>query len=183
VKSSQENVVISMKTILYAIILSALILGFPQAAHADYEDGDTVPASVVAPLMAWVEAHTGVRAPGLPHVIASHKRLMNIVSRMRTAGRAQALYINGIVIVDSDSFDPEDTTSTSVLLHELVHYAQSFEHKASWQCAQSKEVEAYSLQNQWLEERNEGPFVNASWIARVSACPTPSSSVVLAQAD
>ena len=33
-----------------------------------------------------------------------------------------------------------------------------------------EEVEAFTLQNQWLAERDHGAFVNASWIERVSLC-------------
>ncbi|MFA6279335.1 MAG: DUF6647 family protein [Bdellovibrionales bacterium] len=173
-----------MKTFLYIIFVLALLVGFPQTVRADYEDGDIVPAAVIAPLMAWVEAQTGVRVPVLPRVVASRTRLTEIVSHMgRLAGRAKALYIGGQVVLDHRYFDPEDSTQMSLLVHELVHYAQSFKHSAAWSCAQSKEVEAYTLQNKWLEDQGHSPFVRASWISRMAACPATTSAVAVAQAD
>ncbi|MDD3182630.1 MAG: hypothetical protein PHD48_07510 [Alphaproteobacteria bacterium] len=173
-----------MKIIILLALVSALSLGFSQQAKADYEDGDIIPASVIAPLMSWVEAQTGVRVPTLPRVVASHSRLSEIVSRMgRISGRARALYIGGSVILDDRSFDVEDDTQVSLLVHELVHYAQSFKSRSAWACAQGKEVEAYTLQNQWLEARGHSPFVRASWINRMAACPASPSAVALASAD
>ena len=165
-----------MKKILLALIMMTLMGGFSSPARADYEDGDRIPQHVVAPLMAWVEAHTGVRVPAQPQVIASHDKLMKVVSRMgRIQGRARAVFVGGGVIVDSNSFDAEDTTQLSLLVHELVHYAQSMRRGGVWGCAQEKEVEAYQLQNKWLEEQGSSPYVSASWIARVSSCPTTSA--------
>jgi len=173
-----------MKALLILILVSALIVGFPQLAHADYEDGDTVPASVIAPLMAWVEAQTGVKVPALPNVVASHTRLSEIVSHMgRISGRARALYVGGMVVLDDRYFDSEDEAQISLLVHELVHYAQSYNRTTVWSCARAKEVEAYTLQNKWLEERGHSPFVQASWINRAAACPTTTSTVAMASAN
>lgn len=173
-----------MKALSIIILISGLVLGFPQTACADYEDGDVVPASVVAPLMAWVEAQVGVRVPVLPDVVASRSRLTEIVGRMgRIAGRAKALYIGGTVILDHRYFDPEDETQVSLLVHELVHYAQAYKRSVAWTCAQAKEVEAYTIQNKWLEDQGHSPFVNASWISRASACPATTSAVAMAAAD
>ncbi len=173
-----------MKTFLYTLFVLTLMVGFPQTVRADYEDGDVVPAAVIAPLMAWVEAQTGVRVPALPRVVASHSQLSEIVSHMgRLAGRAKALYIGGQVVLDHRSFDPEDSTQMSLLVHELVHYAQSYKRGAVWSCPQSKEVEAYTLQNKWLEERGHSPFVRASWISRMAACPATTSAVAVASME
>jgi len=173
-----------MKALLLMILVSALTAGFPQPVHADFEDGAVVPPAVIAPLMAWVEAQTGVRVPVLPKVVASHSRLSEIVSRMgRIAGRARALYTGGMVVLDDRYFDVEDETQVSLLVHELVHYAQSYNRTAVWTCAQAKEVEAYTLQNKWLEERGHSPYVQASWINRAAACPTTTSTVAMASAD
>ncbi len=168
-----------MKKIFYTFLFFAFLAGFPHAARADFEDGDRVPDSVVAPLMAWVEAQTGVKVPVLPRVVASRSQLTQIVSRMNgVAGRARALYVGGVVLLDHRMFDAEDSTQLSLLVHELVHYAQSFK-RGPWACAQAKEVEAYTLQNKWLEERGHSPFVTASWINRMAACPAPPTSVAL----
>ncbi len=173
-----------MKVILILTLVSLLSVVFPQQVRADYNDGDIVPAAVIAPLMAWVEMQVGVKVPALPRVVASHSRLSEVVSHMgRISGRARALYVGGMVILDDRSFDAEDDTQISLLLHELVHYAQSFKRQGNWACAQQKEVEAYTLQNQWLEERGHSPFVRTSWINRMAACPTSPSAVAVASAD
>jgi len=178
------NVVIEMKALLFIILISSLTMAFPTTAHADFEDGDVVPASVIAPLMSWVEAQTGIHTAVLPQVIVSHTRLSSIVSRMGPiAGRARALFTGGVVVLDDRSFDLEDETQISLLVHELVHYAQSFKHNGGWACPQAKEVEAYTLQNQWLEERGHSPFVRASWINRMASCPNTASAVAVASAD
>lgn len=170
-----------MKKTVLILVLTALLGTVTTPAHADYNDGDRVPQHIIAPLMAWVEAQTGVRVPVMPQVIASHDKLMAVVGRMgRIQGRARAVFVGGGVIVDSNSFDPEDVTQMSLLVHELVHYAQLMRRGGVWGCAQEKEVEAYTLQNKWLEEQGSSPYVNASWIARVSSCPT-TSAVALAQ--
>lgn len=173
-----------MKTVLNILLFAALIMSFPQTARADYEDGDRVPEAVIAPLMAWVEMQTGVKAPVLPAVVASHSKLTQVVSNMgRLAGRARALYTGGMVVLDHRYFDAEDSTQISLLVHELVHYAQSFKRMGTYACAQAKEVEAYNLQNKWLEEQGHSPFVTASWINRMAACPAGAGTVALAQAQ
>ena len=177
-------VVISMKMFLLILFVSTLLVVFPQSARADFEDGQAVPATVIAPLMAWVEAQVGVKVPALPQVITSKTRLADIVSRMgRSAARAKALYVSGFVVLDHRYFDTEDETEMSLLVHELVHYAQSFKRQSVWSCAQAKEVEAYTIQNKWLEDQGHSPFVRASWIDRMAACPTSTSSVAVARAD
>lgn len=173
-----------MKAFIIIALVSSILFAFPKKAYADFEDGATLPSTVVAPLMAWVEAQTGVRVPVLPQVVVSYDRLSDIVGRMgRIAGRARALYFGGTIILDSRYFELDDETQVSLLVHEMVHYAQSFKRNVSWTCAQSKEVEAYTIQNRWLEERDHAPFVRASWIARASTCPTTTSTMAMAAAD
>jgi hypothetical protein len=181
-KSSHIQVVILMKKVILLIVLAALIALFPTSARAEYEEGQLVEQQVIAPLMAWVEAHTGVRVPSLPVVEANRSKLISIVSHMgRVQGRARALYIGGRVVLDHYYFDAEDSTQLSLLVHELVHYAQSLRPRSSWACPQEKEIEAYNLQNKWLEEHGHAPIVSASWINRVSACPASRTVVALAQ--
>ncbi|MDD2324653.1 MAG: hypothetical protein PHW63_01375 [Alphaproteobacteria bacterium] len=174
-----------MKKILTALLILAFCLGFAQRALAeDYEDGDRLPASVIQPLMSWVELHTGVRVPYMPQVIASQSILADIVGRKgRIMGRARALYVSGMVVLDHRYFDAEDTTQLSLLVHELVHYAQSYRPQTAWACPQEKEVEAYTLQNNWLEEQGHSPYVRASWIARMAACPAGQTETAVAMAE
>ena len=175
-----------MKYILLTLLIAFLFIAAPRKAEAqtDYRDGALISQDVIAPLMHWVEAQTGVHVPYLPKVVASRSQLIDVVSRMdRLPGRARALYTGGTVILDNQRFDSEDSTQLSLLVHELVHYAQSFRNQSIYPCAQAKEVEAYTLQNKWLEATGHRPFVRASWIERVSSCPTaPSQSFAVAAA-
>lgn len=172
-----------MKRLIFILILSLLLLALPGVARADFEDGQRVPDAVVAPLMAWVERQVGVKVPALPPVIASHTRLMEVVSHMGPiAGRARALYVGGMVLVDHRAFEADDDTQLSLLVHELVHYAQSFKRNTGWTCPQAKETEAYTLQNKWLDEHDHSPFVSASWIQRMASCPA-APAVTVARAD
>jgi len=167
------------KTLLVLFFLAFSVAFVPQACADDYEDGARLPASVILPLMRWVEMHTGVSVPYLPQVIASQSILSDIVGRKgRIAGRARALYVSGMVVLDHRYFDPEDSTQLSLLVHELVHYAQSYRNVSVWACPQEKEVEAYTLQNKWLEEQGHSPFVRASWIERMGTCPTAGDTAV-----
>ena len=170
-----------MKKIILLILLTGVMALFSRPAFAEYEDGDRIPQEIIAPLMAWVEAQTGVRVSMLPHVVASRSKLMYVVSKMgRISGRAKALYIGGTVILDHRYFDSEDSTQLSLLVHELVHYAQSFR-RTSWRCAQEKEMEAYTLQNRWLQEQGHASFVSVSWIKRMAMCPVDLARIASAR--
>jgi hypothetical protein len=76
--------------------------------------------------------------------------------------------VAGQVVMDSNSWDPEDETELSLLVHELVHYAQSYMHVA-WACGDSREAQAYTLQNKWLAEHDHAAFVSVSWVRRMSS--------------
>jgi len=159
----------------------ALLLDFPLPAQAEVEDGTHIDPAIIQPLMEWVENQLGVKVPALPQVIASRSGFDRILGRMeaRYAGRPQSAYIPGTVYMDNNVWDPEDSTQVSLLVHELVHHAQLYM-KKTWPCAKAKETQAYTLQNKWLEQHGHYPFVNASWIERVSSCPDPSATSLLA---
>lgn len=140
-----------------------------------------VPATVIAPLMAWVQKETGVRVPALPRVEANRTKLLRIAAHLTSErGHARALYTGGAIVLDHYMFDAEDSTQLSFLVHELVHYAQSFRTTPVGSCSKAKEFEAYTLQNKWLQEQGHAPIVTASWIDRMAACPAP-TTVALAQ--
>ncbi|MDX9690445.1 MAG: hypothetical protein EOM37_09205 [Proteobacteria bacterium] len=172
-----------MKALFKTLLIALMVLAFVRPAFADYNDGEEIPVQALLPLMAWVEAQTGVRVPAPPRVIASRTYLTAVVSRMgRIAGRARAVYVSGNIVLDNNSFDLEDSTQVSLLVHEMVHYAQSFRRTTVWSCPQEKEVEAYTLQNKWLEEQGHSPYVRASWIERMSSCDLRNGGTAVAAA-
>jgi len=174
--------VISMKKLSLSLLVLALLLGFAAPARAEVEDGTVIPAKVVAPLMAWVEAQTGTKVPALPQVIASRELFQQILGRMggKFAGRPRSVYVAGRVILDSEYWEEDDSTEQSLLVHELVHYAQSFM-TTGWSCPDAREGMAYTLQNKWLEEHDDSPFVNVAWVRRMSSCGDSSTAVAWAR--
>ena len=161
----------------------ALILDFPLPAQAEVEEETHIDPAIVAPLMVWVENELGVKVPVLPQVIASRDRFDRVLRRMGGgfAGRPQSAYVPGVVLMDNLTWDPEESTQLSLLVHELVHHAQMFMPNKTWACPQAKETQAYTLQNRWLEQKGHSPFVNVAWIARVSSCPERPAVSLLAQ--
>ena len=108
---------------------------------------------------------------------------MDVVGGMgRTAGRAKAVYVGGMVILDHRRFDAQDNGQLSFLVHELVHYAQSYDRTTNWACPQAKEEQAYNLQNRWLEQKGNHPYVRASWVKRMSSCANSNGGIALAMA-
>lgn len=175
--------VISVKSgFLKAIFLCILALAAGRV-EARVDDGTHIDANLVRNLMSWVESRTGTTVPVLPRVIASRSEFKKILVAMGRsfAGRPQSLYIPGTVYMNNLWWDAEDPVQLSLLVHELVHHAQLFMTETKWPCPDAREVMAYQLQNQWLEENGHSPFVRAAWIERVSACPGESNSLQLAQ--
>ncbi|MBI3419326.1 MAG: hypothetical protein HY053_04250 [Proteobacteria bacterium] len=120
--------------------------------------------------MAWVEAHTNVRVAYLPRVISSREAMVEkIGDPQRQSALARALYVPGEVVIDDQFWDPTDTRTISFLVHELVHHAQQYRGVA-YACNNTKEWEAYRLQNLWLAERGLPPVVDDSWIAQMARC-------------
>jgi hypothetical protein len=87
----------------------------------------------------------------------------------RQAALARALYVPGEVDIDDQFWDPTDVKAISFLVHELVHHAQLYRGIA-YACNNTKEWEAYKLQNLWLAEHGLPPVVDNSWIARMARC-------------
>ncbi len=176
-----------MKLYFRALALCALfVCAEPKIAQADVSDGTMLNTQTVMPLMRWVEAETGVKVPVLPTVIASHSRLWHMISMRRgvIAGQPQSVFAGSTIILNDRTWDPDDDVQVSLLVHELVHYAQSFMPKSRWGCSDQKEVMAYTLQNRWLEEHGHHAFATHAWIARVSQCEdAPDTMISMAQAQ
>ena len=165
------------------MILILLLVGFAPTVRAEVEEGTMVDPVLVGALMAWVEQHVGAKVPAPPQVIASRSVFRAALRGAggSFAGRPQSLYTAGRVVLDHLSWDPEESTQLSLLVHELVHHAQRAMPRSSWPCPDAREAQAYNLQNLWLEEQGHRPFVQAAWIERVSSCPDQNTGLFLAQ--
>ncbi len=158
-----------MKQRLLLSTFLSMAIAIPALA-AQVPDGTKLDPAFVRGLMNWVEQKTGVRAPNHPAVIASREKfaLVMKMNGVRYAD-ARAIYIPGMVILDNEAWAADEPKQVSLLLHELVHHVQLFA-KRKYPCAEAKEYEAYTLQNQWLEEQGEAPFASQSWIDAMSHC-------------
>lgn len=159
-----------------------LLLGLFAGPAEGWAAEARISPAFVAPLMAWVEREAGARVSGLPDVIASRERLEKIVFAQTDApvGRPRSLFTGNTVVLDDVAWEPEDDMQVSLLVHELVHYAQRFM-PASGVCRRANEKLAYALQNRWLEMRGHRPFARASWIERVSVCPDAGLTAAMAE--
>ena len=177
--------VIVVTRFLKGLILILLLVGLAAPVRASVEEGRSVDPALVGALMAWVEQHVGTKVPTLPQVIASHSEFRGLLRAAggSFAGRPQAIYAAGKVVVDHLNWDPEESTQLSLLVHELVHHAQRYLPRSTWSCPDAREAQAYNLQNLWLEEHGHQPFVRASWIARVSSCADQDDGLLLAQSS
>lgn len=117
---------------------------------------------LVASLMAWVALLSGApRPPTVPVVMqVPHAHLEELACGQPCP--ILGLYTYGDVVFLDDQLDPErDVYARSILLHELVHYAQqhSGKYDAMDTCQASvlREREAYYLQNEYLVRHGETP--------------------------
>lgn len=153
----------------FLILGFALFMGCASPARAE-----NLPPAFVAPLMAWVEAKTNVHVPQLPVVTVSRQQMIAMIGNPnRQSALARALYVPGQVVVDDSFWDPTDIQAISFVVHELVHHAQLYRGIA-YACNNTKEWEAYRLQNVYLAEHGLPPVVDDAWIARMARCDSSS---------
>jgi hypothetical protein len=147
-----------------------LLLVLPLPLSTLRAETGNVPPSFIVPLMNWVVAHTNVRVPTIPTVLVSREAMVEkIGDPYRQSALARALYVPGEVVIDDTFWDPSDVRAVSFLVHELVHHAQLYRGIA-YACNNTKEYEAYRLQNQYLAEHGEEPVVDEKWIATMARC-------------
>lgn len=160
----------------FIVAAAALIAIVPQA-KADVPDGTRIHGPLPQQLMAWVEGQLGFRVPAMPNIVASRDKF-DLVMNMAGVhfADAKSLYIPGTVVMDNESWDPEDPAQVGLLLHELVHHAQLFS-KRKYPCPDAREYEAYSLQNKWLTSQGYPPFASQAWIQQMSQCPSGGQGV------
>lgn len=134
-------------------------------------DDTTINKELVNRLMGWIEHETGYKASIQPIVVASREKFQQVMRlNGNLCGHGRALYIPGMVVLNNENgWEHNDRLEVSLLLHELVHHAQLFS-KREYPCKNSKEYEAYTLQNKWLAQQGERPFASQAWIKKMSDC-------------
>ena len=153
--------------VFLAIFFAAAVFDLP-LCRAD----EIVPTSHIQPLVEWVETRTNLMLLPRPHIFVSDEALANLTRGSSSEkGRDRiAAYHDGVIVVSAKYWQPGDIADQSVLVHELVHYAQEVgEHKA-YACPSQREAEAYRLQNAYLVEQGERPMLDSGELERLNQC-------------
>ncbi|WP_114394650.1 DUF6647 family protein [Oleisolibacter albus] len=158
-----------------ALLLAGATMAQTQTAQAQTAQAQTAQTEVdrVATLQRWVEAQFATGELPAPAVVADRTALgavSGMAALTRPGERVKALYVPGIVILDPQAFQWDDTDEVSYLLHELVHHVQVSSGR-SFPCNNAMEADAYRLQNQWLIEQGRQPLYSDRWIAGKATCP------------
>ena len=102
---------------------------------------------LVATLLAWIVAQTGLASPDPPHIVLDQSARMPSESVQAFYRHASAtIYLPG-------TWRPEGLGNRSILLHELVHHVQWF-NGVRVPCGRALERQAYDLQIRWLREQD-----------------------------
>ncbi len=152
------------------IALCVLFLSFPLSfANAD----EIVSISQIRPLVEWVETNTNLMLLPRPYVFVSREALSKLKGDEANAQLANheriAAYYHGTIFISDEYWHPGDIADESVLVHELVHYAQDVGGE-SYACANQREEEAYRMQNLYLLEHGEKKFLDKSDMDRLAVC-------------
>ena len=147
------------------LFLAGMLFSQPLLANAGF-----VSSEFASPLMRWVSEKMNVSVPYLPRMVVSRNQMVALIGNpQRQAALARALYVPNMVVIDEEFWDADNTRTVSFLVHELVHHAQLFNGR-KYPCANAKEREAYTLQNEWLAEHGLPPAVDESWVEQMAVC-------------
>jgi hypothetical protein len=107
--------------------------------------------ALVAALIAWIVAKTGLTAPDPPRIVQIP--IEQMVEMTGSTARPQAIYVRK----ERTIYLPTDWTGDTLLnraalLHELVHHLQET-NGVQAPCERAQEVDAYHLELDWLRER------------------------------
>lgn len=129
--------------------------------------------ALIVALIAWIAVRTELSAPHPPRIVFVPRHEMNEIYRGTSNGErepqtifssfpvarnprnpagVQALYVRAdATIYLRKNWRPVGLRNQSILLHELVHHVQNFNHM-SQSCPGALEKRAYDLQAAWLRE-------------------------------
>jgi hypothetical protein len=153
---------------IFALVLILIFLispiGRPRAA-------EMVAISQIRPLVEWVETRTNVMLLPRPKIYISSEALLRLTAdRNEESEHVRiAAYRNGTIFISDLFWEPGDVADDSVLIHELVHYAQDVGGQ-TYACANQREEEAYRLQNAYLIEHGERPFLDKEEMNQLKVC-------------
>ena len=140
-------------------------------------------ASTIMALLVWINIQTGWEVPPVEHFPEVVVYEQEDVYELYCAGAGLPIdcefprVMKVVAYYDETTDDiiiakellEDDLYSTSVLLHELIHYMQDY-HDLEYPCNTAKEPIAYTLQSEWLAEHGVEWKANQLMIAIMSIC-------------
>jgi hypothetical protein len=158
----------------YIIFIAIFVLIPALAPTMAYAD-QTLPIGQIRPLIEWVEARTNTMLLPRPDIYISSEALRRLAhagdaAHNRAGSERIAAYRDGVIFIDEKFWQPGDIADQSVLIHELVHYAQDRGDR-TYACTNQREQEAYRMQNSFLIEHGEQPYIDRAALEHLGQCP------------
>ncbi|MDR3450128.1 MAG: hypothetical protein P4M15_10355 [Alphaproteobacteria bacterium] len=131
-----------------------------------------MPISQIRPLVEWVETRMNLMLLPRPAIYISDTAIQRLASFDADSDGTRKIgaYHSGMIYISSDYWQPGNIADDSVIIHELVHYAQDIGYD-TYACANAREYEAYNLQNAYLAQHGERPIIDADDLAALAHCP------------
>lgn len=132
--------------------------------------GTPLPPSQTLLLVDWVEDRMNTQLLPLPVIVTdslAHARCW--LPQSEYGEKIVSAEEKGNIFIDDRHADLTDPGNASIVVHELVHYAQEIEGRA-YVCRSQREAEAYEQQNKFLAEHDRPPIMSAEKIARMKEC-------------
>lgn len=113
--------------------------------------------ALVAVLIAWIAAKTGLAAPPPPRILLVP--LQQMVEMTGATAKPQAVYKrNERTIYLRDDWTSDTLLNKAIVVHELVHHFQEM-NNVQMPCERAQEADAYHLEMKWLREQGvEDPY-------------------------
>jgi len=159
-----------MKQIAWWTEAIILIISF-NPAHA--RGAELVSITEIRPLIEWVETRTNLMLLPRPKIFVSSEALSKLTDAVDSAESQNhqriAAYRDGVILINEDYWHPGNIADESVVVHELVHYAQDVG-GLHYACSNLREEEAYRMQNMFLLEHGERAFLDEADMDRLAVC-------------
>ncbi len=107
--------------------------------------------ALIAALIAWIVAKTGLTAADPPRIVQIP--IEQMVEMTGSTARPQAIYIRKErTIYLRNDWSPDTLVNRATLLHELVHHLQETNNVQA-PCERAQEAGAYHLELEWLRQQ------------------------------
>ena len=107
--------------------------------------------ALVAALIAWIVAKTGLTATAPPRIVQIP--IEQMVEMTGSTARPQAIYVRKErTIYLRNDWTPDTLLNRATLLHELVHHLQETNNVQA-PCERAQEADAYHLELDWLGQQ------------------------------